>query len=245
MKKTEIKRLQEKYLVNGKFAIKYSPFCKFEQSLLFQLWNKIEEFERPDMIAFDMNNLIILEHFRFDGTHEARKGGMEGLREENELEQSFQSLCDGQTSTAIQVYSISRKETPEDYTRNLTKHYNAHYRRIPEYIARVITEKELQSHRISVGFFIENDYPPLYRAYSITGQQIGMVHLFDTKQFLDLFEDSPELDFVLFGHTSPQPELFYMDKTTIKFSRENEIDLTKVQFQSLNEMEWQGIITSN
>ena len=58
MKKTEIKRLQEKYLVNGKFAIKYSPFCKFEQSLLFQLWNKIEEFERPDMIAFDMNNLI-------------------------------------------------------------------------------------------------------------------------------------------------------------------------------------------
>ena len=67
-----------------------------------------------------------------------------------------------------------------------------------------------------------------------------MVYLFDTKQFLDLFENSPLLDFVLFGHSSGTPELYYIDKSAISYSRENEIDLTEVQFQNFSEMEWQG-----
>ena len=32
----------------------------------------------------------------------------------------------------------------------------------------------------------------------------------------------------------------YIDKSAISYSRENEIDLTEVQFQNFSEMEWQG-----
>ena len=240
MKISELQMMRLKYFRQGEFRIKYSPACDFCQSMLFQLWNKLEEHESPDIIAFDEKQLLIMEHFGFDGTHEARKGGMKGQRTENELKQAYQRLCERQTSMELQVKDIDKKETPEDYIRNLSKHYDAHYRRIPQYINKVIAEKQLQSPQISVGFFIENDFPPIYSKYSVAGGEMKMVHLFDTKQFLDLFENSPLLDFVLFGHSSGTPELYYMDKASINYSRENEIDLREVQFHNLNEIEWQG-----
>lgn len=237
VKISELQMLRLKYFQHGEFRIKYSSTCNFRQSMLFQLWNKLEEYERPDIIAFDEKQLLIIEHFGFDGTHEARKGGMVGQRTENELKQAYQRLCKSQTSMNFQVKDIDKKETPEDYIRNLSKHYDAHYKRIPQYINKVIEEKQLQSPQISVGFFIENDFPPIY---SVASGEIKMVHLFDTKQFLDLFENSPLLDFVLFGHISGTPELYYIDKSAISYSRENEIDLTEVQFQNFSEMECQG-----
>lgn len=57
VKISELQMFRLKYFQHGEFRIKHSSTCNFRQSMLFQLWNKLEEYERPDIIAFDEKQL--------------------------------------------------------------------------------------------------------------------------------------------------------------------------------------------
>ena len=230
----ELQHLIRMYQQNKQIKIYYDEGCKYKSSLLKKLFPYLRQYERPDMIAVQNDELLIMEHFMFDGTKESRKG-MKGRQEENKLTTKLNAFHMSETKCGILQQKIEYTETAENYIRNFQKHFKEHYVKIPDYIKHVSEDEHKTFKQISVGFFIENKYPP----YCFAGElESPLILLPYTKQFLDIFEDSPLLDFVLFGCCHQQYQLYYIDKHSIVSHRKHEIDLSQVTFQKLNEIQF-------
>ena len=80
----ELQRLIRTYQQDKQINVYYDEDCKYESSLLKKLFPYLRQYERPDIIATQDDELLIMEHFIFDGTKESRKG-MKGRQEENDL----------------------------------------------------------------------------------------------------------------------------------------------------------------
>ena len=80
----ELQRLIKTYQQDKQINVYYDEDCKYESSLLKKIFPYLRQYERPDIIATQDDELLIMEHFIFDGTKESRKG-MKGRQEENDL----------------------------------------------------------------------------------------------------------------------------------------------------------------
>ena len=70
----ELQHLVKTYRQDGEIKVHYNEGCKYESSLLKKLFPYLQQYERPDIIATQDDELLIMEHFIFDGTKESRKG---------------------------------------------------------------------------------------------------------------------------------------------------------------------------
>lgn len=230
----ELQRLISTYQQDKQIKVYYDEDCKYESSLLKKLFPYLRQYERPDIIATQDDELLIMEHFIFDGTKESRKG-MKGRQEENDLTNDLNKFYTSEQQCNILRQEIEYTETSENYIANFQRHFEQHYAKIPDYLKHVSEDEHKTFKCISVGFFIENEYPP----YCFSGElESPLILLPYTKQFLDTFEDSPLLDFVLFGCCNQQYKLYYIDKNSIFSHRKHEIDLSQITFQKLNEVQF-------
>ena len=80
-----------------------------------------------------------------------------------------------------------------------------------------------------MGFVIE-DASPLGSSYIDTNGYQG-IDLLETKEFLDLFEVTPKLDFVVFAMTgnNGNPILSFISRNTIDNHRKIQIEVSKIQ----------------
>lgn len=180
------------------------------------------------------NEGVIIEHFQFDASKEKSNKGMQGISLENKLLEKQKTFFTPTNPEPESIESISYKETTEDYLKNISKVFMSHYNSIPAYKKSLMDNGIInKTSKIYMGFFIENRKPPIY--YS-KDHKITEVMLLDTKQFLDIFEHSLELDFILFGGFFEQKErLFYLDRKNFTDYQKEQIDLSNIQLLSSDE----------
>lgn len=242
MKRRELTILINDYLCRNSF-IYHKESSDFLKTKLEPLLHNLISCESPDMYAKIDDNILILEHFEFDGSNERRKGGMQGLSEEYKArEEQHKFLTENDEGQLVSNYSYY--QTQVDYLNNFRKHFYRHYEKIPEYISHLTELSQINSNsNIITGFFIENRIPPLYIDID---NDIDELVLLYSKQFLNIFEDSKKLDFVLFGGLfGEKNRLFYIDRSMISTYKLSEIDLDKIEFLKLNEVQWTGKFTLN
>lgn len=233
MMQNEYGHLITQYCEDGIFKVGYETGCDFENTLLKKLVPYLQRYERPDMISIKDDELLIMEHFAFDGSKELKRKGMKGLNEESHIASELANFHHSGELYGSINQPIEYIQSPENYIENFQKHFNNHYRKISQYIENVTANEQRTFKQISVGFFIENEYPPYFLLKE--KHQIPIVQLCYTKQFLDVFEHAKDLDFVLFGFCDGTYRLHYIDKDSIAAHRKEEIDLLKIQFLKLQE----------
>lgn len=214
---TEYQRLR-KYYVRSHNSVYGCGFHAISVEECKQMLQNLRSFERPDMYAELEDKIIILEHFEFDASRSTRKG-MKGRAEEAHLEKRLREIpMDGTMHIDTVKYGISL----QDWQDNFCRTFQSHYRRIDAYKEHVADETGNSGKPFVVGFFIEHEFPPLVNI----GHDLEPLPYYMTKQFAEVIQNSPELDFVLFcGYLNGQGRVTYIDRGTLEIIKERLIDL--------------------
>lgn len=197
-------------------------------------------FESPDIYGKINNEILILEHFEFDGSEENKEEngkiikGMDGVAKEYKAIKEFKQF-DRENDRGELVLPMNYYQTVENYIKNFTKHFNNHYKKINKYIENLKDKKIVDNETvIYTGFFIENKIPPIFNNYG----DIEEINLLTTKQFIEVFDDSQLLDIVLFGGLfNEKPRLFYIDRSLIGNHKSDLRDLDNIEFLRLSEVQ--------
>lgn len=202
----ECQHLLNDYLIPNPNVRQYGGFCGIQKSDLEEALHRLMPFESPDMYAVLDDKIVILEHFEFDASRRERRGGMQGKREENRIDQS---VGNAPPDGAYRVEKVNCKLSFEDWIKNFETTFQRHYNRIDDYINHVKAEVKITDGKdILVGFFIENQYSP-YVEYA---GRIYECYYIETIQFLDFFCQHQRVDFILFGtYYGGYCQLFYVD----------------------------------
>ena len=116
----ELQHLVKTYRQDGEIKVHYNEGCKYESSLLKKLFPYLQQYERPDIIATQDDELLIMEHFIFDGTKESRKG-MKGRQEENQLTTELNDFYMSEPKCGMLQQKIECVETAENYINQFSK----------------------------------------------------------------------------------------------------------------------------
>lgn len=200
-------------------TIKNNGYYVLSEDKLIEILRSLNGFDGPDMYAVLGKDVYAIEHFEFDASQENRKG-MQGIKEEALLKSKVEKTnthdewCFDKGS-----YSVSLSA----YQKNFEKHFCLHYARIEQYKSNLRREGILKDNsNISIGFWIENKYPPYYERNC---KYCGELFYFHTKQFCDLVKKASGLDFILFGcFYNGKPQIFYIDRYSL-LSDDLQIDL--------------------
>lgn len=189
---------------NGFFAI---SFADLDAAL-----HNLVKFERPDMYAELEKKIVLLEHFEFDASRTKRKS-MEGKRAESLLNKKIEaSPPDGQIRLEKPSYEISLR----DWQKNFDRCFNEHYSKIEQYTENVLARTGIVNKEVIVGFVVEDQFPPYVK---IDGHGIGVLPYVCTTQFAEVFQQSTNLDFVLYTYMDGGPKVIYMDRESLQGMR--------------------------
>lgn len=233
--KDELRHLRDDYLLHRNTILRYDTnnTPRISEEELREMLNALQQFERPDMYAIVGNKVYILEHFVFDASLEEEGTGMEGIKKERLLSQrADKAVPDGEWHIDKAVYPISLA----NFQRNFEAHFKDHYEKIEEYKGSVLGQKlESGNYELIVGFWVENQYPPLFQ---IGSRFSGELYYFSTKQFSNLLLEHSKIDFMLFGCNCNGPQLFYIDRFTL-CPKSQQIDLMSegISLSHLNQNE--------
>jgi len=185
----------------------------------------ITDFERPDAYAIVDDAVCIIEHFEFDSTKTTAKGSKSKI-DLNRIERTFNKV--EPTDVGVTLHdSLNVSHSAQNYINNALQNTKSHYSKIDSYVNNLRNQSIINDNsKLEVGFFIEdttllgNVYVPKESDYP------RPIILAQCKQFLDLFENLPRLDFCFCASTySSNYFLWFINRTSIQFYRESQIDL--------------------
>lgn len=189
--------------------------------------------DAPDMLITKDNCAIIIEHFEFDSYHVARKGGSPSKREIERIRKKEDALQATEEGAFIHD-EIKAQNSYEDYLKNVIKGFNKHYSHVHMYKEN-LKEYGLisESTQVSTVFLIEDTTPLGALAIERSGFDAKMcpITLAHCKEFLDLLQESPEIDGVLACSTgSNNCFLWFIDCAEIKAYYEHVEDYGNMEF---------------
>lgn len=113
------------------------------------------------------------------------------------------------------------------YIENFQKQFDSHVKNIDSYKLEIQEESKKKYDKYLMGFIIE-DSSPLGSVYFDGG--LKCVDLVYSKEFLDVFEQTPQLDFVVFAMTGNEDNriLSFISKNTISLHRERQITVSSI-----------------
>ena len=178
-----------------------------ELNLYFPLLKASQK--RPDAYAVRDNNLLLLEHFQFDNSKITNKGSNQN-RISAETQRVFQKSFEDGNNFALLCENVSKNG--QYYIKNFQKQFNNHAQNIQGYKIDIQKELNMDFERFLMGFIIE-DSSPLGSVYYNSG--LKCVDLTFSKEFLDLFENTTDLDFVIFAMTGNNNNKKLKERSTI------------------------------
>ncbi|MDP4152868.1 MAG: hypothetical protein Q8865_05420 [Bacillota bacterium] len=202
----------EKIYYQEKDENSMSEFAKF--------YSKLEKYDCPDYYSIIKNDVLIFEHFEFDSSNHKRKGST--------YRKKLASI-EADKDLGVKHFELPSTLTSKNYVNNLTRSFEEHYKKIELYkknIAKIA--KSDGDINFKVCFFIQ-DVTPLGNYSNDNNKPLT---IFDCKQFLDLFENSPDLDWVLFYNKEIGYEeiTWFLSRDSLSEYRKNELDFNKVHF---------------
>ena len=193
--------------------------------------------DRPDGYAFVDGILLILEHFEIDATQTNRHGSA-GHRIHNQTEKQIETKL---TSSDKAFVAEKETRTGELYVQSAAHAFEKHAKKINDYIETVkklIDEKQLKE--TIVGFVIEDSSKlGLVAEFEQNGKLTSAsVDILKSNEFLDLFEKTPDLDFILFTtRTDETPgRQVFLSKSAIHEARKEAISMTQANIINLQIM---------
>ena len=161
--------------------------------------------ERPDACAFFDNTLYLLEHFEFDNSDIVEKTQLNG----NVVQVGSRQTCTmghnekefGKKLSPFNPVIIEKESVERNghyYVKNLLTQFYKHAEKIPEY-KKCFEGSPLKIQQIKIGFIIEDVSLFGSRFY---GERDGIQGLYEvcpifSKEMLDAFEQTQELDFII------------------------------------------------
>lgn len=200
--------------------------CLEEDTLSIQKYNPFfsqlkETSRRPDAYAVIERDMLLLEHFQFDNTRTSKKGS-EQHKVAAKSEQEFKKKLVKDGDLAVLGEDVKKKGIY--YVENFLAQFISHYDKIDDYKTEMQKELKKDFKNIYMGFLIE-DASPLGSLYLNNNHKMCCLDLLQTKEFLDIFEQSSKLDFALFSMTGNADNLYqsYISRRSIGERRKNEI----------------------
>lgn len=177
--------------------------------------------KRPDAYAVIEDDILLLEHFQFNNTKVTKKGS-EQHKVAAKSEQEFKKKLVKDGDFAVLDEYVERNG--KSYVENFRTQFNSHYNKIDDYKSEMQKQLKKDFKNIYMGFLIE-DASPLGSLYLNNNHKMCCLDLLQTKEFLDIFEQSSKLDFALFSMTGNADNLYqsYISRRSIGERRKNEI----------------------
>lgn len=188
--------------------------------------------DAPDMMIKKGNEVIIIEHFEFDSYHVSRKGSP--ARREMARIQKAEDSVEATEDGVLFSDEIKGKSSYQDLIANLCRSFREHYSRIPMY------KENLRGYgliddttQVKVMFLVEDVSPLGSIVVSRDRQDSKMRPLIVLlcKEFLDLFRDSVDLDYVLAcSSAADQDFVWFADRNEIDEYYKHAVDYGKMIF---------------
>lgn len=181
--------------------------------------------ERPDAFAGKGTTLLLLEHFQFDNSRLNKKGSIQN-QTSAQTNRKLNDLLENNKNFAVINESV--KKCGLFYVENFQKQFISHAKNIDNYKLEMGKKTNQKYDKCLMGFVIE-DSSPLGSVYLDNG--LKCVDLLYSKEFLDAFEQTPQLDFVVFAMTGNEENriLSFMSRETIHLHRKQQIEVSKIQ----------------
>ena len=154
--------------------------------------------DAPDILLCKNDEVIIVEHFRFDSYHRRRKGGSPSVREMERIRQESKRFHDAHKGAMFHD-SIDAPSSYADYLNNVRSAFTKHRSQIPAYRDNLIRKGLIKdTDRPKVLLLIEDINPLGNLAVERSkGRRVHTIVLAHCRPFLDLLKDSVEVDYVL------------------------------------------------
>lgn len=179
--------------------------------------------KRPDAIAENGTTLLLLEHFQFDNSRLNKKGSLQN-QTAAKTDRELNNLL---TDKEFAIVNESVEKCGLYYIENFQKQFDSHVKNIDSYKLEIQEESKKKYDKYLMGFIIE-DSSPLGSVYFDGG--LKCVDLVYSKEFLDVFEQTPQLDFVVFAMTGNEDNriLSFISQNTISLHRERQITVSSI-----------------
>ncbi len=179
--------------------------------------------KRPDAIAENESTLLLLEHFQFDNSRLNKKGSLQN-QTTAKTDRELNNLLNGKE---FAIVNESVEKCGLYYIGNFRKQFDSHVKNINSYKLEKQKESKKRYNKCLMGFIIE-DSSPLGSIYFDGG--LKCVDLVYSKEFLDVFEQTPQLDFVVFAMTGNEDNriLSFISQNTISLHREKQITVSNI-----------------
>lgn len=179
--------------------------------------------KRPDAIAENGTTLLLLEHFQFDNSRLNKKGSLQN-QTAAKTDRELNNLL---TDKEFAIVNESVEKCGLYYIENFRKQFDSHVKNIDSYKLEIQEESKKKYDKCLMGFIIE-DSSPLGSVYFDGG--LKCVDLVYSKEFLDVFEQTPQLDFVIFAMTGNEDNriLSFISQNTISLHRERQITVSSI-----------------
>lgn len=180
--------------------------------------------KRPDAYAVNGKELLLLEHFQFDNSKATSKGSKQFRLDANIDRYLAKEIQKSQDKTAICSSYVEKSGAL--YCDNFIKQFNNHYNNINEYKNTMQNELNTNFEKIHVGFVIEDASSLGSCYYDETVYGLSSLNLLYTKEFLDVFAKSTDLDFVFFAMTGNMDNLLssFISRNTISVFQKKQIN---------------------
>ena len=185
--------------------------------------------KRPDGYAFSDGTLLLLEHFEIDATQTKRKGGSEGQRNNDTTEKAIEL----QLKSSDKAVALEKElRSGEFYVENAIRIFKKHADKIEEYIKALKILVESEVNEVMCGFVIEDASKLGFHETHRNGDELIDISLdiVKSKEFLNLFEETEELDFVLFTTTTYENKGYqvFLSRNGINEAKREAIAMRKV-----------------
>ena len=196
----------------------------FLNSIKKYFQNLKETKKRPDAYAIEGTSILLLEHFQFDNSKISAKGSDQNRISAN-TQRSFEKMFNEGCGFAVLDEYIEKSGI--NYVKNFQMQFNKHAQKIEDYKTDIEKELGKTFQEFLIGFVIE-DSSPLGTLYH--DGKLRVVDLTFCKEFLDLFEKTPSLDFVIFAMTGNNENkiLSFLSHNQIKERRKNQIIVSNI-----------------
>lgn len=194
-------------------------------NLINNYFSKLKETKkRPDAYAIQDDSILLLEHFQFDNSKISSKGSKQNkisAEMQRNFEKKFKEGC------KFAVLSESVEKSGINYVENFQTQFYKHAQKINNYKTDIEKELGRTFKKHLMGFVIE-DSSPLGTLYH--DGKLRVVDLTFCKEFLDLFEKTPLLDFVVFAMTGNNENriLSFLSRNQIKERRKQQIEVSTI-----------------
>lgn len=180
--------------------------------------------KRPDAFAEKEETVLLLEHFQFDNSRLNKKGSLQNQATAS-TKRELSRILDSDKKMAVVNESVEKCGLY--YIENFQKQFNAHAKNIDNYKLEIKKETNKNYEKCIMGFVIE-DSSPLGSFYF--EDSLKCVDLLYSKEFLDAFEQTSQLDFVIFAMTGNIENriLSFISRNTIPLHRDKQIEVSKI-----------------